>query len=159
MSNLYLRNMLIGILATLTMDILTGVSTKLRLIAPLSARLIGRWFAGVGRGQLLHSDIGQVAAIKQEMAIAVTVHYAIGLTLALIYLFVSASLGLASRNPITALGFALCTNIFPGLLMFPAMGYGWFGSHGPADTRLLPSSLITHCFSGVGLWPATSMLS
>lgn len=53
---------------------------------------------GRGQGQLLHRDIGQVAAVHQEMAIAVTLHYAIGLTLALIYLFVSASLGLTLRK-------------------------------------------------------------
>ena len=153
----HLRNILIGIVATITMDVLTAVSVKSRLIAPLSPRLIGRWFASVSRGQLLHSDIGQVPAINHEMAIAIPAHYAIGVTLALIYVFACASLGLVSRNPITALGFALCTNIFPWLLMFPAMGYGWFGWQGPAGTRLFLSSLITHCFYGIGLWCGASV--
>ena len=36
--------------------------------------------------------------------------------------------------------------------MFPAMGYGVFGSHGPAGTRLFLSSLITHAFFGIGIW-------
>lgn len=66
----------IGVVATVVMDVLSAVSVKLRLIASLSPRLIGRWFASVGRGQFLHSDIGQTAAINHERAIAVPVHYA-----------------------------------------------------------------------------------
>lgn len=132
-----LRNVIAGILATVIMDFLSAVSVKSRLIAPLSPRLIGRWFAFVARGKLLHRDIGQAAPINHEMAIAVAVHYAIGLTLALTYLLASAGLSLNLRDPITAFGFAFCTNIFPWLFMFPAMRYGWFGLHGPAGTRLL----------------------
>ena len=150
MSIFSLRNVIIGILATITMDVLSGVSLKLRLISPLSPRLIGRWFASVARGRLLHSDISLVPPINHEMAIAVPAHYAIGIALALVYLFASAALGLVARNPITALGFALSTNLLPWVLMFPAMGYGWFGSHGPPGTGLLLSSALTHCFYGLG---------
>ena len=78
----------------------------------------------MARGQLLHTDICQVAPVNREMAIAVPAHYGIGVTLALLYLLACAGLGLTPRNPITALGFALCTNLFSWLLMFPAMGYG-----------------------------------
>ena len=66
-----LRNIRLGILATLTMDILTAASVKLRLLAPLPPRLTGRWFASVARGHLLHADIAQVAPVDREMAIAV----------------------------------------------------------------------------------------
>jgi hypothetical protein len=100
-----------------------------------------------------------VSPIKREMVIAASAHYGIGVALALAYLFASSALGLTPRNPITALGFALCTNLLPWLLMFPAIGYGWFGSRGPMKTRLFLSSLVTHCFYGVGLWLGTSTLS
>jgi hypothetical protein len=58
---------------------------------------------------------------------------------------------------ILALGFALCTNLLPWLLMFPAMGYGWFGAQGPPGTRLFVSSLVTHFFYGLGLWLGVSI--
>ena len=51
-----------------------------------------------------------------------------------------------------ALAFGLCTNVLPWLLMFPAMGYGFFGSHGPAGTKLFVSSLTNHAFFGLGIW-------
>ena len=156
---LSLRNFLMGVLATVTMDVLSASAYQLGLIAPLSPRLIGRWFASVARGKPFHSDISQVSSVNREVAIAAPTHYAIGITLALMYLLVSSALGLSPHNPVTALGFALCTNLLPWLLMFPAMGFGWFGAHGPPGTRLFLSSLMTHAFYGVGLWLGASTLS
>jgi len=159
MSIFNLRNVLLGIIATVTMDVLSVAAIKLRLIAPLPPHLIGRWFASVARGQVLHGDIAQVSPIQHEMAVAVPVHYAIGVTLALTYLLACSTLGLSPRSPVTALVFALCTNLLSWLLMFPAMGYGWFGAHGPTGTRLFASSFLTHCFYGLGLWLGASLLA
>jgi len=140
------------------MDVLSVTALKLRFIAFLPPRLTGRWFAYVARGQFLHHDIAEMAPIHHELAIAVPAHYAIGVTLALVYLFASSFLGIPARNPIAALGFALGTNLLPWLLMFPAMGYGWFGANGPKGTRLFLSSFLTHLFYGMGLWMSTSVL-
>ena len=144
MSILSVKGVLVGVLATLTMDVLTSIFYKLQLIAPLHPRLVGRWFASIARGRLLVSDIGRLQPVNREVAIAVPVHYVIGITLALLYLLVSSTLGLSPRNPSVALGFALCTNIFPWFMMFPAMGYGWFDSRGPTGTRLFLASLVTY---------------
>ena len=159
MSVFSLRSVFIGILATITMDVLSVTAVKLGLIAFLPPRLTGRWFASVARGQILHSDIGRVLPVNHEMAIAVPMHYAVGITLGLLYLLLTSAIRLSPRNPIVALVFALFTNILPWLFMFPAMGYGWFGTHGPPGTRLFLSSLITHCFYGVGLWIGVLILS
>jgi hypothetical protein len=159
MSVLTLRSFIVGMLATFTMDGLTVLTIKLGLIAPLPPRLIGRWFASVARGQLVHTDIGQLTPINYELAVEVPLHYAIGITLALTYLLMSSVLGLHPKNPVFALVFALFTCALPWFVMFPAMGYGWFGTHGPIGTRLFLDSLVTHCLYGVGLWLAASMLS
>src|SRR5215831_3437605 len=158
MSTLNLRSVFIGILATVTMDILTVTSINLRLIAPLSPHLIGRWFALLLQGRVLHSDIDQVASINHEIAIAIPMHYTIGITLGLVYLIACSALRLSPHSPVTAVGFALCTSLLPWLLMFPAMGYGWFGVHGPHGTRLFVSSLATHWFYGLGLWLGVSLM-
>ena len=159
MSIFNMRSVFIGILTTITMDVLSVTALKLGWIAFLPPRLTGRWFAFVARGQFLHSDIGRVTPINHEMAIAVPMHYVVGITLALLYLLLTSTLGLNPRNLIASLAFALCTNLLPWLLMFPAMGYGWFGTHGPPGTRLFFSSLVTHSFYGVGLWIGVLILS
>jgi len=158
MAVLNMRSIFIGVLATLTMDLLSAVAYKLRLTAPLAPNLIGRWFASVARAQPIHADIAREASVHHELAIAMPVHYAIGVTLALFYLIAMAALGWTPRSLGAALAFGLCTNVFPWLLMFPAMGYGFFGVHGPEGTRLFLSSLMSHVFYGVGLWLAASIL-
>jgi hypothetical protein len=70
MSSPSIRLVLIGIIATLTMDVLSGTAIKLQLISPLPPSLIGRWFASVARGRPFHHDIGQVMPVDYEMAIA-----------------------------------------------------------------------------------------
>ena len=158
MSSLIIRGALIGVLGTITMDLFTTIASKLRWVALLRRPLIGRWFASVGRGQLCVRDIGLLAPAKNEVAIAVSVHYVIGVVLGILFLLVGSFLGLSTRNPWIALGFGLSTNVFPWFLMFPAMGYGWFGSRGPAGTRLFQGSLVAHCFYGVGLWLGATIL-
>jgi hypothetical protein len=49
MSVLTFRNLFIGMIATFTMDVLTALMIKLRVIAPLSRHLIDRWFVSVAR--------------------------------------------------------------------------------------------------------------
>lgn len=158
MSVFNLRSVRTGILATVTMDVLSIVALKLGFVAFLPPRLIGRWFALMARGQFVHTDLGHTAPVDNEMAIAVPMHYAIGTTLAVVYLFLSSALAISPRSLIVALGFALCTTLLPWLLMFPATGYGWFGTHGPPGTRLFLSSLVTHCVYGIGLWLGVSIL-
>ena len=158
MSILHTRNLFIGVLATITMDLLSATALKLGWIAFLPPRLSGRWFGLMAQGHFVHSDIAQAPPISHEMAIALPMHYAVGITLGIVYLAVSSTLELRPRSLITALGFALCTSLLPWLVMFPAMGYGWFGTHGPPGTRLFSSSLVTHCFYGIGLWLGISIL-
>jgi hypothetical protein len=152
LTSIVLRAIAIGIIATLTMDVLSIIASKARLTAPLPPRLMGRWFALVAKGRPVMSDIEKVPPIDGEMAIAVPVHYSIGVALAFAYLVVSLALGLNIKNPLTALGFSLSTNLLPWLLMFPAMGYGWLGLRVQPKTRLFWSSLVNHTFYGLGLW-------
>ncbi len=159
MSLLNWRGIVIGLVATVTMDVLTLAAVKLRLSAPLAPALVGRWFASVARARPLHADIAQEAPLDHEVAIVFPVHYAIGIVLALVYLACAAALGLDPRYAGAALGFGLATSVLAWLLMFPSMGYGFFGAHGPAGTRLFASSLLSHAFYGIGLCLGASALA
>src|SRR5215475_14675678 len=149
------KGALAGVIATGTMDCFSVLAHRLGLTAPLAPHLIGRWFASLPRLRPLHPDIGQSPAVRNEMAIALAGHYAIGVTLAWLYIWLTNRLGWRSRRLRCALGYAGCTNALPWLIMFPAMGYGFFGAHGPPGARLFLSSLYNHAFYGLGLWIAT----
>jgi hypothetical protein len=150
--------LLIGVFSTLSMDLLTGVATRWKLIAPLPPNLIGRWFASVARAHPFHADIARSAPVNHELIVALPVHYAIGIVLATLYVWGTGEIGWP-RNFGIALAFGLCTNVLPWLLMFPAMGYGFFGTHGPDGTRLFFSSLMSHAFFGLGLWLTVRVVS
>jgi len=147
------------VIATASMDVLSMIAIRLRLIAPLSPNLIGRWFASVARAHPLHEDIARVAPISHELAIAVPGHYAIGVFLTALFVVMANRAGWPARSLPPALAFGVCTNVFPWLLMFPAMGYGLFGAHGPEGTRLFVSSLASHAFFGLGIWIALRVMS
>ena len=151
--------LLAGVIATASMDVLTAIAIRLRLIAPLSPNVMGRWFASVAHGHPLHEDIGRAVPISHELAIAIPGHYAIGTFLFALFVLMASRIGWPTRSLAPALTFGLCTNAFPWFLMFPAMGYGLFGAHGPVGTRLFVSSLLSHTFFGVGIWIAVRVMS
>jgi DUF2938 family protein len=152
------RTLGVGLISTLSMDLLSVVAYRLRLTAPLPPNLVGRWFASVARAQPFHADIARTPPVGHEVAIAFPVHYAIGVALAALYVWGTHEIGWPARSLALALAFGLCTNAFPWLLMFPAMGYGLFGANGPDGTRLFVSSLMSHAFFGAGLWIGTRMI-
>jgi len=151
--------LVVGLISTLSMDLLTATAKGLRLVAPLSPNLVGRWFASVARAQLVHPDIARTAPVNFELLIALPVHYAIGTLLAALYLWSMHEMGWSSRSLALALAFGLCTNALPWLVMFPSMGYGLFGANGPEGTRLFVSSLLSHAFFGLGLWVGVRMMT
>jgi len=152
------RALAIGVLSTLAMDLLTGIAIRLGLIAPLPPHLIGRWFASVARAHVFHRDIAQSSPVNHELLVALTVHYLIGTGLATLYVWGTGAIGWP-RGLGSALAFGFCTNVLPWLLMFPAMGYGFFGARGPDGTRLFVSSLASHAFFGLGLWMAVRAMN
>jgi len=151
--------LLAGVIATASMDVLSAIAIRIRLIAPLAPNLIGRWFASVARAHLLHEDIARAASTSNELAIAIPGHYAIGMFLTALFVLMANRIGWQARGLSQALAFGVCTNVFPWLLMFPAMGYGLFGAHGPAGTRLFVSSLVSHAFFGLGIWLGVRVMS
>lgn len=148
-----------GLIATLTMDVLSVAAMRLRISAPLQPNLIGRWFASVARAQPFHADIARTAPVNHELAIALPVHYAIGVALTLLYLFITDRTGWPTDSLRLALAFALCTNVLPWFVMFPSMGYGLFGANGPQGTHLFVSSLTNHLAFGVGIWIGLRVLN
>jgi hypothetical protein len=134
------------------MDILSNVARKLGLIAGASGQWVGRWYLGIARGQLVHSNIAVAPEQPGEKRAALIGHYVIGIVLAACYLVAAGWLGVSPGALPVALAYGLATCLFPWFLVYPALGFGCFGRKGPAELRLLTSSLLNHLFYGFGLW-------
>ena len=146
------RILLIGVIATLTMDILGAILRRAHWVMSLPPALIGRWVAAVARGRPIQANIEHATPVHHEIVIALLTHYVVGIAFAAVYLSVTLRLGASPRSAVAAVTFGLVTCVFPWLLMFPAMGFGLFGSRGPGDTQIFLSSLTGHAAFGIGLW-------
>jgi hypothetical protein len=112
---------------------------------------MGRWVAGLLQGRLRHANIEQATPVGRELGIALLTHYGVGCAFAASYLYAAARLGVLPTDAVPAVLFGLATSVFPWLLMFPAMGFGFLGARGPIGTQLFLSSLMSHTAFGIGI--------
>jgi hypothetical protein len=146
-----------GVLATMTMDVAMVAAARYGRGAFTSDRIgpdmIGRWAAGLSRGRWRHRDIRSEPAQSGELALGILAHYATGIILTQAYLEM---LRCANGKPsfLGATGFGIATGVFPLLIMFPSMGYGWFGRQSGEAARIGRIMLLGHTAfgMGIGLW-------
>lgn len=142
----------VGVAATVTMDVLGSASRRLGLAAGAKGQWVGRWYLGIARGQFVHSNIAAAPEQPGEKRAALVGHYVIGIALAVFYVLGAGRLGVSPDVFLVALGYGFATCVFPWFLVFPALGFGFFGLKGPRELGLLTSSLINHLSYGFGLW-------
>lgn len=141
-----------GVVATLTMDVVASVSRKVGLASGAKGEWVGRWYLGMVKGQFVHSNITVAPKQTGEEQAALVGHYVIGILLAILYVSGAGWLRFSPEGLLGALGYGLATCVFPWLLVFPALGFGFLGQRGPPELRLFTSSLLNHLSYGFGLW-------
>lgn len=146
--------LLIGVGATVVMDLWAIVRKRLFGVAPPNYGLVGRWLAHMRRGQFRHRAIAAAPPVRGERLIGWTAHYLIGVGFAAILLGLW---GLAWTDHPTigpALVVGIGTVAAPFLLMQPGMGAGIAASRTPNPASARLQSLITHTIFGLGLYAA-----
>jgi len=155
---LLMSGVLVGIAATVTMDVFGSVARRVGLAAGAKGQWVGRWYLGIARGNLFHSDIASTPERPGEVRAALVGHYVIGVVLAIFYVFVTDLVGMSAGTFLLAFGYGLVTCVFPWFLVLPALGFGAFGLKGPKELRLFTSSVLNHSFYGLGLWWSAKLL-
>lgn len=143
-----------GALATLTMDVAMVAAAKYGKKAfasdSISPEMIGRWSRGVLRGRLLHRDIRNEPAQPGELALGIVTHYATGIVLTQAFLDMPGR-GNAKPSFFGATCYGVATGLLPLLIMYPSMGYGWFGRKSGEAARIGRIMLLGHIAFGVGI--------
>lgn len=143
-----------GGLATLTMDVAMLAAGRLGGRAFDTERLgpdvVGRWVGGLMRGRWRHDDILSEPSQRGEFALGLLTHYMTGILLTQVYLGLSR---LAARSPsvLGATAFGAATAVLPLLVLYPSLGYGWFGLRSGEAGRLTRIMLLGHAAFGVGI--------
>lgn len=153
-----LEGAVVGVAATVTMDVLGIVSRKAGLAAGAKGHWVGRWYLGIAQGHFVHANIATAREQPGETRAALAGHYIIGIALAIFYVIGLRAIGLSPASFVVAVSYGLATCAFPWLLVFPALGFGVFGRKGPPELQLFAASLLNHFFYGLGLWWISNLL-
>jgi hypothetical protein len=158
-SRAFVLGLIVGILATVTMDVVAVFALRFGLAGRGPRRtgpdLIGRWIGYLLQGKFRHTDILQTPPLRGELLLGLAAHYLIGIALTLLYIGL---LVLADAKPgcFSAVLYGTATTVLPWFLMFPSQGMGWLGLDAPGDAHLARASLFNHIVFGLGiaLWMA-----
>lgn len=130
-SRAFIVGLIVGILATVTMDVVAVIALRLGIAGRGPRRtgpdLIGRWIGYLLRGNFRHTDILQTPPLRGELVLELAAHYSIGIVLTLVYIGL---LVVAQATP-TALSASLygtATTSSPGFSCSHHRGWaGWGG--------------------------------
>jgi hypothetical protein len=158
-SRVFIVALIVGILATVTMDVVAVIALRLGIAGRGPRRtgpdLIGRWIGYLLRGKFRHTDILQTPPLRGELVLGLVAHYLIGVVLSLVY-FGLLIVVHATPTALSAIFYGTATTVLPWFLMFPSQGMGWLGRDAPGDVHLVRASLFNHVIFGLGiaLWVA-----
>jgi hypothetical protein len=146
------RAVLIGIGATIVMDLWAVVRKRVFGIASLDYRMLGRWIGNLPRGRFVHDSIGAASPVRGELIIGWCAHYAIGITFALLLLELWGPDWARHPTLLPALMVGVLTVVAPFFILQPAMGAGIAASRTPRPSTARLRSLLTHTVYGIGLY-------
>ena len=143
-----------GVLATVIMDVAIVTAGSIGGKAFTSKRtdvdVIGRWVAGLVRGQWRRADITSEPAQRGEVALGFLTHYGTGVILTQAFLMLPRR-GDGRPTFLGGTAFGIATAALPLLVMFPSMGYGWFALRSGEAARVNRIMLVGHTAFGAGI--------
>jgi hypothetical protein len=151
------KSVTVGALATLSMDAFFVAASRLggeRFTSDMvGPELVGRWGAGLVRGQYRHRDITQEPPQGGEVALGMALHYLTGIILTQAYLSALRRAGVRPSVP-SATAFGIASALLPTLVMYPSWGLGAFALRSADASRLLRIMLLGHTAFGaaIGVW-------
>jgi hypothetical protein len=149
--NLILTGAIAGVLGTIAMDILNHFFARTGLILRIDMRMIGRMSAGWAHGRFRYRHPTEMSQVANELLLGYFTHYAIGMGLAIPFVF---AWSLLVGNPVSPgwiLAYGVATTVASVCLVYPSMGLGVFGLRSPEGIRAPLSSLANHFFFGTGM--------
>ncbi|WP_162651178.1 DUF2938 domain-containing protein [Lentilitoribacter sp. Alg239-R112] len=150
--DLIFPTVIIGLGATAFMDMFAWLQRSLWNIQGLDYALVGRWIAGIPKGQFTHKTILQSPQNRYERTIGWVFHYAIGVLFAGIMLAFTGKSWLDAPSLLNPMIIGIASVAAPFLVMQPAFGFGFAASKTPSPWITRQKSLIAHLSFGLGTY-------
>lgn len=148
----------LGIAATVVMDLWAIGQKRLFNIPSLNYRLVGRWIGHMSGGRLVHHTIVQAMPVKGEVVMGWGAHYLIGIAFSWLFLAIMGTGWLEQPTFLPALAMGLISVVAPFFLMQPGFGFGVAASRTPQPNVARLRSLIAHASFGIGIYVGALLL-
>jgi hypothetical protein len=148
----FLAAIVIGVGATLVMDLWALFLKRAFSIPSANYCLVGRWLRHMPEGTFKHPSIAVAPHKHRECSVGWIAHYVIGAVFALVLVTFVSGGWLARPTLLPALLFGIGTVLVPFLVMHPSFGLGIAASRTPNPTQARLRSLMSHTVFGVGLY-------
>lgn len=145
-------SILIGIGATILIDLWALALSRILGIPAMNWGLVGRWIGHMPAGHFVHDGIGKAAPVRGETAIGWIAHYAIGIVFAGLLLAIWGLDWAKAPILLPALIVGWATIAAPFFLMQPGLGLGIAAAKTPKPAMARLRSVLTHTVFGLGLY-------
>jgi Protein of unknown function (DUF2938) len=150
--SLFLSILVIGVGATVTMDIVAVVLHRVLGTTSPDYTFVGRWVGHMAHAQFRHESIATATPVAGERAIGWFIHYVTGIAYAALLLAIWGGAWAHHPTLLPALVVGLGTIVVPFLIMQPAFGLGIASSRHPSPAAARLRSLTAHFIFGLGLY-------
>lgn len=151
-AQLFLKIILIGIGATIILDLWAVFLNKVFGIPITNWAMVGRWVGHMTSRTLVQKDLGNVSPISYELALGWLVHYIIGISYIVIIVLFEGLGWLSQPTIFPALFISWLLLIAPFFIMMPCMGAGIAGANTPNPTKTRLISITGHTIFGLGIF-------
>lgn len=157
--NVLIDAVLLGVGATIFMDVYALIIKRFWNIPSLDYRILGRWIGHFKDGTFSHPNILQSTPIPGEKILGWVSHYSIGVVFAYVLLFIWGGEWLVHPTAFPAIFIGLATTLAPWFMMQPAFGFGIAASKLPNPSIARLRSLQAHLIYGIGLYITGLLIS
>ena len=136
-----------GIVGAVLMDVTETYAAKVGISSGVNVALVGRWFLGLLRGQITHTNIRDSKPFPQEAKAGWAFHILVGGGgVALVYplFFKATGLPLPSNHLLGGLLFGLAISITTLVRSFALFWLGFFWWRGPQGSNAMLASMLSH---------------
>jgi len=140
-----------GVIGTLAMDLLNNLVARTGVFLKIDVAMIGRMAVGWTHGRFRYEHPDEMEQVPNEMIYGYFAHFAIGVGLAVPFLFGWELWVGGPASPLWAFLYGISTTAASFFFVYPSMGVGVFGRKSPERIRSFITPLANHLFYGVGL--------
>lgn len=144
--------LLAGVFSTIIMDI-GFVFLKVSKIVQgsMEPQFLGRWILNMFNGEFFQENIHTAAQTNLEIPVSILVHYLTGIILVGIFLLLRRNYKMFPSSISMGLVYGWITVFLPWLILYPCIGFGFFGLDTPEGSSNIAYSIIYHSFFGLGI--------